>query len=1073
MSPDPFGALVCASLFCRKSVILRSDRLDWQSRLGLKENDDKESALIICIEAILQARRLFLPSSKYFMCGIGLVSRIVEIFSQSCGAMRIDECIMVLDAVYLEGLGKDSDDYYLFRRWSKRVLKYRSSYRAQQVHLATLISLYAQRNLRKEFQDSFWTYFIRSSFCHLDENADRKKFLRWMDKSLIDQKLRDELVNLEEEACSDSEVSIEFHSIEFVFDHLHGIVRLLTLIAGSRVCETTTHRLLCNKAKPIFDACKSLLKKYRNESWTLGTNSQESVSASYFDSDSDYDVIVSSRAKTQPSQMNHSFRSSYSEYDDGFVSDEHAGNKNNFRKQIALPLERQRIRKGLIQNVTSHVGIPLFIANHIIWPGDNDNKSVYGFVSMSPDPLGALVCASIFCRKSVILRSDRLDWQSRLGLKENDDKESALIICIEAILQARRLFLPSSKYFMCGIGLVSRIVEVFSQSCGAMRIDGCIMVLDAVYLEGLGKDSDDYYLFRRWSKRVLKYRSSYRAQQVHLATLISLYAQRNLRKEFQDSFWTYFIRSSFCHLDENADRKKFLRWMDKSLIDQKLRDELVNLEEEACSDSEVSIEFHSIDCFRSPSWNRSPIDFNCWVWSVRETTTHRLLCNKAKPIFDACKSLLKKYRNESWTLGTNSQESVSASYFDSDSDYDVIVSSRAKTQPSQMNHSFRSSYSEYDDGFVSDEHAGNKNNFRKQIALPLERQRIRKAKPIFDACKSLLKKYRNESWTLGTNSQESVSASYFDSDSDYDVIVSSRAKTQPSQMNHSFRSSYSEYDDGFMPEVLGLVYHGRTIEHYKKRSKCCVHMPRWGKVQLGIGLVVELHGVIRAQLTLVPVRRTKIRRPSDNWMPALLPFYHPNLNSPFTIKAHRDDAVCVRYNGMNLNRVATANSDATVKVLNTSNGLLEATFSAGGGHPFIGVDIAGDVVCGCGADKTCRSGDRVLDIPLLHEGGVTSVHWKPGNSNEILLSNGKDSTLKVIDTRTSNIMHTFRDPGFRTLINHASCSFSPNGANAAAGSADSGDIFVWNVKNGEKTKQLSSHSWGAVGVAWGLGVVYQ
>lgn len=74
----------------------------------------------------------------------------------------------------------------------------------------------------------------------------------------------------------------------------------------------------------------------------------------------------------------------------------------------------------------------------------------------------------------------------------------------------------------------------------------------------------------------------------------------------------------------------------------------------------------------------------------------------------------------------------------------------------------------------------------------------------------------------------------------------------------------------------------------------------------------------------------------------------------FTIKAHRDDAVCVRYDGTNLNRVATASSDATVKVFNTSNGQLEATFSAGGGHPLIGVDIAGDVVCGCGADKTCR-----------------------------------------------------------------------------------------------------------------------
>ncbi len=116
-----------------------------------------------------------------------------------------------------------------------------------------------------------------------------------------------------------------------------------------------------------------------------------------------------------------------------------------------------------------------------------------------------------------------------------------------------------------------------------------------------------------------------------------------------------------------------------------------------------------------------------------------------------------------------------------------------------------------------------------------------------------------------------------------------------------------------------------------------------------------------------------------------------------------------------------------------------------------------------------RTGDRILDLPSLHEGGVTSVHWKPGNSNEIL-TNGRDSSLKVIDTRTTKILHTFSDPGFRTLTNHALCSFSPNGAHAAAGSGDSGDIFVWNVKSGEKEKQLSSHhTCGAVGVAWGRG----
>lgn len=278
----------------------------------------------------------------------------------------------------------------------------------------------------------------------------------------------------------------------------------------------------------------------------------------------------------------------------------------------------------------------------------------------------------------------------------------------------------------------------------------------------------------------------------------------------------------------------------------------------------------------------------------------------------------------------------------------------------------------------------------------------------------------------------------------------------------------------------------------------------------------------------------------------------------FTIKAHRDDASCVRYDGTNLNRVATASSDATVKVFDTSNGQLKATFSAGGSQPLIGVDIGGDIVCGCGADKTCRvwnqqtkrmihqlaghsqkitcvrlfpgekgvitgsadrsirvwdisrhiytqtttfrhssttncsdvssktqtvvsghldggircwdvrSGDRVLDMPSLHEGGVTSVQWKPGNGHEIL-TNGRDSSLKIIDARTNAVIKTFLDPGFHTLTNHASSSFSPDGAHIAAGSGDNGDIFVWNVTSGELEKRLSAHTCGAVGLAWGMG----
>ena len=96
------------------------------------------------------------------------------------------------------------------------------------------------------------------------------------------------------------------------------------------------------------------------------------------------------------------------------------------------------------------------------------------------------------------------------------------------------------------------------------------------------------------------------------------------------------------------------------------------------------------------------------------------------------------------------------------------------------------------------------------------------------------------------------------------------------------------------------------------------------------------------------------------------------------------------------------------------------------------------------------------------------MQWKPGNSHEIL-TNGRDSTLKIVDARTKAVLKTFTDTGFQTLTNHASSSFSPDGAYVAAGSGESGDVFVWKVASGELEKRLGAHQCGGVGLAWGMG----
>ena len=118
----------------------------------------------------------------------------------------------------------------------------------------------------------------------------------------------------------------------------------------------------------------------------------------------------------------------------------------------------------------------------------------------------------------------------------------------------------------------------------------------------------------------------------------------------------------------------------------------------------------------------------------------------------------------------------------------------------------------------------------------------------------------------------------------------------------------------------------------------------------------------------------------------------------YTIKAHRDDASCVRYDGTNLNRVATASSDATVRVFDTSNGQLESTFSAGGRQPLLGVDIAGDIVCGCGADKTCRYVVTTESIYyILCNSLFPFTNWLSLECQ----SQSLESTNKAYDTSTS------------------------------------------------------------------------
>eukprot|EP00814_Leptocylindrus_danicus_P001554 CAMPEP_0116017934 /NCGR_PEP_ID=MMETSP0321-20121206/8351_1 /TAXON_ID=163516 /ORGANISM="Leptocylindrus danicus var. danicus, Strain B650" /LENGTH=550 /DNA_ID=CAMNT_0003488237 /DNA_START=59 /DNA_END=1712 /DNA_ORIENTATION=+ len=115
-----------------------------------------------------------------------------------------------------------------------------------------------------------------------------------------------------------------------------------------------------------------------------------------------------------------------------------------------------------------------------------------------------------------------------------------------------------------------------------------------------------------------------------------------------------------------------------------------------------------------------------------------------------------------------------------------------------------------------------------------------------------------------------------------------------------------------------------------------------------------------------------------------------------------------------------------------------------------------------------RSGDRMAEITDLHENGVTSVMCSPTDGTK-LLTNGRDSILKIVDIRMCDSIQSFSDTDFRTTFNWSASTYSPDGNYVAAGSGTSGKVFVWNVVKNKLEKKLEAHGAGVESVAWGRG----
>ena len=89
-----------------------------------------------------------------------------------------------------------------------------------------------------------------------------------------------------------------------------------------------------------------------------------------------------------------------------------------------------------------------------------------------------------------------------------------------------------------------------------------------------------------------------------------------------------------------------------------------------------------------------------------------------------------------------------------------------------------------------------------------------------------------------------------------------------------------------------------------------------------------------------------------------------------------------------------------------------------------------------------RSGKQILREKLHERGAVTSVSFSLGGTQ--LLTNSRDNTLKVLDSRTLNVLGTLGASKYRAAYNWSRAAYSPDSHYAVAGSAD-GALHFWDV----------------------------